>query len=64
MNFTKTDYVNAKRLLIGTSPTIGSSNHHNDKRLLMACSVSLQKASITQRELDLTASLDGKNSIQ
>ncbi len=64
MNFTKTDYVNAKRLLIGTSPTIGSSNHHNDKRLLMAHSESLQKACITKTELDLTTSLNGKNSVQ
>jgi hypothetical protein len=64
MNFTKIDYVNAKRLLIGTSPTIGSSNHHNDKRLLMACSDSLQKACITKTELGLSNSLIGKNSVQ
>jgi hypothetical protein len=61
MNFPKTDYVNAKRLLTGSSVGVSSSSHENAKRLFRASSFeSLEKCCISYVKAESNYSTDAE----
>ncbi|OAM53015.1 hypothetical protein A7981_06185 [Methylovorus sp. MM2] len=58
MNFPKTDYVNAKRLLTGAPNGFSTSTYANDKRLLKASFEGLEKSSISYEKAESIHSFD------